>query len=446
MKARITLIVLALIFLISNASAQFTSLPIRLVTATGTPMTGRAGEIEFTKYPHNYPADIVASITVTEIGTAGNYIAKGFTSFQFVKLWLDGTNQQWFDSVLTGNIFSYLSGNYVTLGTNQTITGQKTTTGNWSGTMGNWDYTGTGLHIFNKPYISGTSPWISDYSQITGTSLLPRIAADSLYLKREFVYYISGDNKLYFNTPGSLGTYRIAKRGNGQLFDFNSDQFSWSTSTGLNLNTALLNQDSISAKNFTGIKDSTWFVLGEPVSKYRFLTIKKPFWHNPLPFPDWKWYYKSVDETAAILARDSFYVMNHSETVTDDTPELFFADGSWNNCDTITLPARGQYIITYDLSLIFPFSEVIGIAARDSVLIRVVNELNVDKQGSHSEVWQEFNDAISYFPESHTLSRTFSLFNPTAGEKYFLQLKGLIHTELVSAAVTKPQMTYLLVR
>jgi hypothetical protein len=124
MKKIILIFVSLLLFQVS-LQAQFTSLPIRLVNALGNPLTGQSGFIEFTKYPHNYPADKLTGITVNEIGTAGNYSAKGFTIFQYVKLWLSGVEQQWFDSVLTGNIYTYLNSNYVTLDTSQTITGSK---------------------------------------------------------------------------------------------------------------------------------------------------------------------------------------------------------------------------------------------------------------------------------------------------------------------------------
>lgn len=83
MKKIILLFVSLLTFHVS-LFAQFTSLPIRLVNSSGAPLTGQDGNIEFTKYPHNLPADKVTGITINEIGTAGNYIAKGFTTFQYV--------------------------------------------------------------------------------------------------------------------------------------------------------------------------------------------------------------------------------------------------------------------------------------------------------------------------------------------------------------------------
>jgi hypothetical protein len=439
-----------ILFIMLQASlySQFTSLPIRLVTSSGTPLTGEAGNIEFTKYPHNFPADLVAGITVSEIGTAGNYVAKGFTTFQFVKLWLSGVEQTWFDSVLTGNIFTYLNSNYVTLGTTQTITGSKNTTGNWNATStGNWLFSGSSTsNTFYKPYIINSSPWYGDLSQLPGTGLLFRNAGDSLYLQREYVYFNNSENRLYFNTTGTLGTFRIAKRGNGQLFDINPAQFYWSTATGLNLNTGLFNQDSIASRIYTGLKDSTWISLGEPVSKYRTLTLKKPFWYNPLPYPDWKWYYTSVSETGVITSKDSFTVMNHADMTFDETPFEVFGDVLWNDCDTITLPVRGLYHVTYDFNLIFPYTEVSGINARDSVTLRVVNELGVDIPASYLEEFKEFYDGIRYYPQSAAKSKTFTLFNPLPGTKYFLQVKGVLNSGLINIAVTKPSVVYLLVR
>jgi hypothetical protein len=174
-------------------------------------------------------------------------------------------NQSWFDSVQVGDIRSWLASNYMTLSTTQSLSGQKSPSGSWF-LSGSWLQSAGDFQVY-KPYITGTSPWLSDFSQLSSSSLLPRVAADSFYMKREFVFYSSGDNKLYFNTTGSLSSFRIAKRGNGQLFDFNPAQFSWSPASGLNFNTNLMSQDSIAAKNFTSVKDTTWFVLGEPVTK-----------------------------------------------------------------------------------------------------------------------------------------------------------------------------------
>lgn len=445
---RIILVLVSLLTFGVSLFSQFTSLPIRLVNSTGNPLTGQGGNIEFTKYPHNYPADKITGITVNEIGTAGNYIAKGFTSFQYAKLRLSGVEQQWFDSVLTGNIFNYLAGNYVTLGTTQTITGSKNTTGNWNATStGNWLYSGSGTsNTFYKPYIINSSPWYDDVSLMSNTALLFRNAGDSLYLKREFAYYSSGDNKLYFNTTGTLGTFKIAKRGNGQLFEMNTSQFNWSPSTGLNLNSSLFSQDSIASKIYTGIKDSTWSNLGEPVSKYRFLTLKKPFWANPLPYPDWKWFYMSVNESGSITARDSFTVMNHADMTYDETPFEVFGVDPWSDCDTITLPVRGSYIITYNCSMLFPYSEVASVNARDSARLRIVNEFNVDIPASYTEMWKEFNDGVRYYPQSNPVSKTFTLFNAVPGTKYYLQVFGALNSAMITIAVTKPTITYLLVR
>lgn len=427
---------------------QFTSLPVRLVNSAGEPLTVQAGNIEFTKYPHNYPADIVSGLTITEHGTAGNYVAKGFSSFQYVKLWLGGVEQTWFDSVLTGNIFSWLSSNYVTLGTTQTISGSKFTSGNWTASStGNWLYSGSSTsNTFYKPYIINSSPWYTDISLIPSTALLFRSAGDSLYVKRDYVYFNAEDNKLYLNSTGTLGTFRLAKRGNGQLFDMNTSQFYWSPETGLNLNSSVFEKDSIAANTFTGIKDSTWNLLGEPLSRYKFLSLKKTFWSNPLPYPDWKWYYKSVNESGVVNARDSFTVMNHADNTFDETPFEVFGSTVWSDCDTITLPVRGLFQVTYSLNLIFPYTDVTGIQQRDSAIIRVVNEMFVDIPSSYSEEWKEFYDGTRYMPESRTVTRTFTLFNSVPNTKYYLQLYGIQNTGLVNIAVTKPSMTYLLVR
>jgi hypothetical protein len=182
------------------------------------------------------------------------------------------------------------------------------------------------------------------------------------------------------------------------------------------------------------------------VSKYRFLTLKKPFWANSQIYPDWKWYYKSVSETGSISARDSFTVMNHADMSVDKVPIEIFGVSSWSDCDTITLPERGLYMMTYDCNVIFPYSEVSGIIARDSLSLRIVNELNVDLAASYLEMWKDFSDGSRFYPESNPVSRTFTLFNAVPGTKYYLQVYAVLNTGLINTAVTKPKITYLLVR
>ncbi len=147
-----------------------------------------------------------------------------------------------------------------------------------------------------------------------------------------------------------------------------------------------------------------------------------------------------------ITSKDSFTVMNHADMTFDETPFEVFADAMWNDCDTITLPVRGSYHITYNFNLIFPYLEVAGVNARDSVTLRMVNELNVDVPASYMEEYREFYDGVRYYSESEVKSRTFTLFNPVPGTKYFLQVKGVLNSGLINIAVTRPSITYLLVR
>jgi hypothetical protein len=174
------------------------SLPIRLVSSTGTPLTGQAGNIEFTSYPHSYPGDVVSGITVTEVGTAGNYVAKGFTTWEYVKLWISGTNATWFDSVQVGDITAYITtrlGSYVTLSTGQTVSGIKS--------FSNTTYFGglvqqTGNYNFEmyKPQLHASSPWAT-YLTLTSLALIPKYIGDSDYVPKTWMYNGgSGDIRL----------------------------------------------------------------------------------------------------------------------------------------------------------------------------------------------------------------------------------------------------------
>lgn len=63
----------------------------------------------------------------------------------------------------------------------------------------------------------------------------------------------------YIRLEGNGGTPpKIAREFNAQLFDFNTSQFTWNTSTGLNLNAGLLNNaDSLTTAKLKLVKDST---------------------------------------------------------------------------------------------------------------------------------------------------------------------------------------------
>lgn len=283
--------------------------------------------------------------------------------------------------------------------------------------------------------------------------------------------YDADSNKLrigYVNTFTGISNLKIAKELDGALFNFNPAYFTWSNTTGLNLAASIFNQDSIAAKIFTSSKDSSFVLLGETVSKWRFLTLKKPFWNNPnlsgtktkIDIPLWFWYYKSVSESGVINAQDSFSVLNEAATLNaDGYDEEFFGVDDWTTIDTLQLGVKAKYLITYDVNLMFPYTEVNGVDARDSVVFRMVIKPGTEDEtvlpGSTVINWKDFKNTYAlssqtYPAESTIISRSFA-YNftgapLTADATVYLQVRADLNSSLITVGLTKPQITYMLVR
>lgn len=142
-----------LIFLIcflsvSSAFAQKEKL-VRVLSSSGTPITGLTGSnIKFLKSPYSYPGDVIAGLTVTESGSQGNYRIQGFTTFQEVKMFIDGIDQAaWYGIQLSGDP----NLTFVDQTSDESIAGTKTFTGTLivSGPAA----------VLSYPAISPTSTW-----------------------------------------------------------------------------------------------------------------------------------------------------------------------------------------------------------------------------------------------------------------------------------------------
>lgn len=325
-------------FSVNIVYSQFTSLPVRLVTSTGTPHTGQAANIDFTKYPHSFPTDVVSGITVTEVGTAGNYVAKGFTTFQYVKLWLDGVEQTWFDTVLTGNIFTYLQSNYGRLGSSNTWIGANNT---FDGALFGGQVTLEELTtVFDVEYDVGSDLYLWADAPNNNTVIWKRYA-DSVYGVKK--WFLDGSDKIRLETGWKL----YGRTNSISPIPINTSHFQYAGDE-LRLNSAVLNADSIKHKNMTVGKDTTWINLGEPVTKWRFLSLKKGFWANAYTVPEWKWVYTSFDESGVLQAMDSMMVINEVTSVDNEVSVSCPYDGTYNKIDSLLLPA-GKYEINFSL-------------------------------------------------------------------------------------------------
>jgi len=336
------LLMMAFLLCTASVSAQWVSFPFTLVDDNGDPLTGQSANVKFTKYPHTYPDDIITGITVTEIGTQGTYNAKGFTTLQHAKMWLSGVVRTEFDSVMTGDLVTHLNANYWRTNAVQTgLTGAKTiSSGNFTITTGDWLKL-AGTETWNQPYIYSGSSWRTDYSLGSGSSLVWRDYADSVYGEKG--WYLDGTKYRLYST----GYKWYGRTATTSPFELNSAHFEWSGDK-LNLLSTAVNTDSIKHKNMTVGKDTTWTVLGEGVTKWRFLSLKKGFWYNAYSIPDWKWVYTSFDETGTLQAMDSMMAINEATSVDNETSVSLQYDGTYHKIDSLLLPP-GKYTVDFSV-------------------------------------------------------------------------------------------------
>ena len=395
------------------------SLPIRLVSSTGTPLTGQAGNIEFTRYPHSYPGDVVSGITVTEVGTAGNYVAKGFTTWEYVKLWISGTNATWFDSVQVGDITAYITtrlGSYVTLSTGQTVSGIKT----FSSTTylgGLVQQTGNYNFEMYKPQLHASSPWAT-YLTLTSLALIPKYIGDSDYVPKTWMYNGgSGDIRLQSG-------YKLYGRTNSTSpIGINTAHFGYADDK-----ISLLypvNFDSMTIKKDTLISEITYSKLW---------SLKRRFWAQNDSF-DVRVYYKNTYPGTS----DSMYLLNVAYQSSNNT-STGLSGSTWVYADTLTLPTFGTWQITYNAVCVFPAST--GSDAYDSIFVDVGTGTGADKQLSGSEAYiTHWYDNSAQTGGSQTVTWSF-VYHATSDNRT-LFLRGKNSTAAVGTMyINRSNVTY----
>ncbi len=149
-KMKNILIILLAVFWIpafAGMTNSQTELAIRIIDGSGEPVTGLTdANIKFRISPYG-SGDVLSGITVTETGTQGNYICRGFTTFQPVKLYINDIEQTWFGAQYSGDP----AGTFVEQSGTESISGSKTFTGmvNLSGPQAQIMY----------PYQNATAPF-----------------------------------------------------------------------------------------------------------------------------------------------------------------------------------------------------------------------------------------------------------------------------------------------
>jgi hypothetical protein len=349
MKNKIILITGLLLALAvpSQLKAQWTNLSIHLKDD----LTGQADNMKFTKYPHSYPGDVIAGITVIETATPGYYVARGFTTLQYAKLYIVGTGfMASFDSVLTGNIVTYLQSNYGRLGTANTWTALNGfVDGNFSGTLN-----GLADVTLYTPYLNGTSTWLSDYGLLTNTSLLWKGYSDSIYGVKK--WYLDG-TKLRLLT--SYKWYGV--NSSNSPFEYNTSQFSWTSDK---LNRADYPYDSLVASRFSLFRDTT---IGE-ATYYKSWTLKRPYF-NYIDSQSVYLYYKNEYGSS----RDSMWVINKLYTLAKENANIELTTSLQTlNAGTLQLPHTGLWKVTAEIEYEFEFGTNIGGDIRDSIFCSIL--------------------------------------------------------------------------
>lgn len=184
--------------------------------------------------------------------------------------------------------------------------------------------------------------------------------------------YDADSNKLrlgYNGTAVGLGLLRFAKEFDAQLFDFNTQHFTW-TNGKLNLNTTILTEDSISTNKLTLKKDTTWVVLGENVSKWRTLTFSKAlFTNSPMNVPDWKLDYESRNESGVLVAGGNYYFLNDIMTWQKSVDVTLNSSGALIDEDIIFPVPNGRWFVTGEADVEFDFMRNVAGDVYDSIWV-----------------------------------------------------------------------------
>lgn len=391
-----------------DAYSQY-SIPLRLVNSDGTPKTGQASNITFRRYPHG-SGDGVSGLTITEVGTAGNYVCKGFTTYEYVTLWLSGVQQTWFDSVQVGSVTSYINtllGSYMNkTGTQTGFTGSKTLTGDWLWT--------SGTITLNKPYIYTSSPWYTDYSLIGSSSLIWKGLGDSLYGTKP--YYISGTSIILLSANKIWGT------GLTTPIPIKSS-LTFETGVGLGV-TLPYQQDSLYVKKDTTIAENSYT---------KSWNLKRRFWSQTDSL-NLYWYYKNTYANT----KDSFAVINNSIQL-EESSFIYTVDSTQISAiDTFSFTQTGFYDIKipfeYEFEYVTPNN-----TCYDSLFVAIYEgDITDDEKLDYFTIKYAYTNGVAGGSRGRGyLSFSYRVTNASIANTFYIGAKtsGICHTSGGSAKV-----------
>lgn len=168
-----------------------------------------------------------------------------------------------------------------------------------------------------------------------------------LWLGGSYIRYDSDSNLIKF---GGVSLYpKIARELNAQLFNFNTNHFSWSTSTGLNL-INVPNNDSIWSNKLTVVKDTGDGEFSPYLSRH--YTLKKPYYINLYDNYDLMWFYRS--STASPVLQDSMWAINTYVNYAEENFSTTVLSTSFSLLKSFKIPKPGHWLITLHYEYIFP--------------------------------------------------------------------------------------------
>ncbi|TRZ52045.1 hypothetical protein D4R99_03455 [bacterium] len=254
-----------------------------------------------------------------------------------------------------------------------------------------------------------------------------------LSLGRGWLRYDSDSNRFRFGS--FAGSPRIAREFNTQLFDYNSSHFSWSTSTGLNLQDPV-RHDSMWTQRLAITRDTG---DGEfvPLQSRNYTLLKKSWYNNYMPF-ELQWFYRSFSG-GTLIASDSCYAINNTEQVYNAADVVLAA--SYSTIQEITLPVKGLYIIYINYDYEFTAGPTDTTVA-DEISVRLIQYPST----SLGSATQKFNYLLGFSMMSRgSASIVIPYTSPGPDETLYLQSRATnnAHSTKYLRQIT---VTYLLVR
>lgn len=388
------ILLILLLFLSAEIFAQ-TEILLRVLNSSGVGITGlHRGNIKF-RYAPSYGSTDTIDITLTEIGTQGNYRATGFTTYQLTKLYINAVEQTWWGIQRTGDITTYFGA----LTTANTWSGVNT----WTGTLSTFSgaVNATGTVVIDSAFISSSSTQYIANDPASNTAYVWKLWITSNYLDTSYLKS-SGS---YIVIPSG---YKLKNSGNTQLFDISS-QFNWSS--GLNLDYI---QDTLGAKKLVVNYDST-----DAWENYhsKSWTLKR-IGYKGYDSTYLKWYYERR-LNGTYISGDNFHAINNMYE--HNSPYDVQLTSSYTDMDTLTLGTVGTYQITYSVRYIFKDTVEASPPVVDSIwsICRGVSNIT----NSTTFVTFTYGSATDEMGMSGVISWTFLYVPSTDNEPVMLRMK-----------------------